>query len=348
MIGIYELLGDMHDVANAQVARLSEFEERNGFWRKLGFKEYADYQQHIDCSGRVREMIREHNISQEKKERATKRLGGKWHNSPELLEILNDSHGCEKWMRLSALAEVTEHDPELAKQCLNRAYVDRVTKLDRKVNKKWFTSADFREARHWVAKKYLSPHLNLGRNVDYAKLGLKFYRGLLMPVTLYPGKEDRLRVRTVTPSHGEPFGYLPPTTIPDEVEREGHSTGQELFMTLQRPEALDLSRASTPIPVPQGTEETGIDDHRDMEEGKINDINAEAEKQMEFDDIHGMSLASSPLSSIDYKLAEFDEEESDIDNIDEEKVQRMEEHEGSGERQKCEEIASSIRAYTGN
>jgi hypothetical protein len=56
-------------------------------------------------------------------------LGDYWQQSPELLEVLNEGNGSEKWLRLTALATRTTKDQELAKQRLNYAYVFRIIKL---------------------------------------------------------------------------------------------------------------------------------------------------------------------------------------------------------------------------
>ena len=72
----------------------------------------------LDTSGRVREMIQQHHSAQKRKTRATKKLGDLWQNNPELQEILDDSNGSKKWLRLTAIASQTSRDPELVKRCL--------------------------------------------------------------------------------------------------------------------------------------------------------------------------------------------------------------------------------------
>ncbi|KAF8243404.1 hypothetical protein K440DRAFT_637362 [Wilcoxina mikolae CBS 423.85] len=136
MHGIYKPFADIHKLSNAQVAWLSKFEENNTEWRELGYKRYYDYLRTIDSSGR------------NNKHRVTKNLGDYWQQSPELLDILNNGDGSEKWLRLTALATRTAKDPELAKRYLNYAYVSRINKLGRKSNvNRWYTSADFKQAK---------------------------------------------------------------------------------------------------------------------------------------------------------------------------------------------------------
>ncbi|KAF8245004.1 hypothetical protein K440DRAFT_646635 [Wilcoxina mikolae CBS 423.85] len=55
MHDVYELFADIHEVSNAHVAWLSEFEENNAAWRELGYKRYYDYLRTINSSGRIGE-----------------------------------------------------------------------------------------------------------------------------------------------------------------------------------------------------------------------------------------------------------------------------------------------------
>jgi len=185
---IYDLFGDITDAANAQVAWLSNFAERNLHWKKLKYKRYDDCLKALDSSGRVREMIKRHHTAQQRKTRSTKKLGNLWQHSPELQEILSNSSGSEKWMQLTAIANQTSRDPGLAKRCLNLTYVNRLIKLNRKSKaNKLYTSGDFQEA-----KKLLDngcPQLEEG--INYEARGLKWYRGLVMPLSDYPGMDDR-------------------------------------------------------------------------------------------------------------------------------------------------------------
>ncbi|KAF8241182.1 hypothetical protein K440DRAFT_638091 [Wilcoxina mikolae CBS 423.85] len=141
MLEVYDLFGDITDAANVQVAWLSNFAERNLDWRKLKYKQYNDFLKALDRSGRVREMMKQHHSTQQRKTRATKKLGDLWQHHLELQEILSDSIGSEKWLRLTAIASQTSRYPELAKRCLNHTYVNRLTKLNRKSKaNKWYTS----------------------------------------------------------------------------------------------------------------------------------------------------------------------------------------------------------------
>jgi len=266
MLEIYDLFGDISDAANAQVAWLSNFAERNLDWKKLKYKRYRDFLKALDSSSRVREMIKQHHSAQQRKTRATKKLGDLWQHYPELQEILSDSSGSEKWMRLTAIANQTSRDPGLAKRCLNRAYVNRLTKLNRKSKaNKWYTSGDFQEA-----KKLLDngcPQLEEG--INYKAMGLKWYRGLVMPLTYYPGMDDRNnanRLHTISPSvppadHGIPVPppspdkskMLPPPTPPTkgkEKEKDGSNVGG-LLMDLAEDGSEDGT--STPAEKDAGT-----------------------------------------------------------------------------------------------
>jgi hypothetical protein len=76
MLRIYDLFGDITDAANAQIAWLSNFPERNLDWNKLKYKRYNDFLKALDSSGRVREMIKQHHNAQQRKTWATKKPGG--------------------------------------------------------------------------------------------------------------------------------------------------------------------------------------------------------------------------------------------------------------------------------
>jgi hypothetical protein len=115
MLEIYDLFGDITDAANTQVTWLLNFAERNLDWKKLKYKRYNDFLKAFDSSGRVREIITQHHTVQQRKARTTKMLGDLWQHYPELQEILSDSSGCEKCMRLTAIANQTSRDPGLAK-----------------------------------------------------------------------------------------------------------------------------------------------------------------------------------------------------------------------------------------
>jgi len=128
-------------------------------------------------------MIQQHYSAQKRKTRATKKLGDLWQNNPELQEILDDSNGSKKWLRLTAIASQTSRDPELVKRCLNHAYVYRLLRLNRKSKpSKWYTSGDFQEAKRLV--DIGCPQLD--EAIDFHAMGLKFYRGLVIRWDITP------------------------------------------------------------------------------------------------------------------------------------------------------------------
>jgi len=224
MIEIYDLFRDIRDAANAEVAWLANFAERNLDSKKLKYKRYNDFLKALDSSGRVKEMIKQHHTAQHRKIRATKKLGNLWQHYPELQEILRDSSRSEKWMRLTVIANQTSRDPGLAKRCLNLAYVNRLTKLNHKSKaNKWYTSGDFQEAKKLLDNG--GPQLEEGINNE--AMGLKWYRVLVMPLSYYPGMDDRNNanwLRTISPSvppadHGIPradHGIPVPPPSPDK------------------------------------------------------------------------------------------------------------------------------------
>jgi len=122
-------------------------------------------------------------------------------------------------------------------RCLNPAGVNRLTTLHRKskVNK-LYTSGDFQEAKKLIDND--CPQLEAW--IDYKAMGLKRYRGLVMPLRYYIGMDDRNhadRLCTISPSlppadHEIPVPppspdkrkILPPPTSPTkgkEQEKDG-------------------------------------------------------------------------------------------------------------------------------
>ena len=85
------------------------------------------------------------------------------------------------------IANQRSRDTWLAKRCLNLAYINRLTKHNRKSNAtKWYTSSHFQEA-----KKLLDigcPQLEEG--INYKFMGLKWYQGSLIQLGYYPGMND--------------------------------------------------------------------------------------------------------------------------------------------------------------
>ena len=86
-----------------------------------------------------------------------------------------------------AVGSKTSRDPWLVKRCLHRAYVNRLTKLNsNSIANTWYTSCDFQEVKKLL---YIGcPQLVEG--IDYEAMGLKWYRGLVMPLTYYPRMDD--------------------------------------------------------------------------------------------------------------------------------------------------------------
>ncbi|KAF8246147.1 hypothetical protein K440DRAFT_645240 [Wilcoxina mikolae CBS 423.85] len=117
-------------------------------------------------------MVKQHNTGLKNKDRVMKQLEDYWQQSPELLEILNEGDGSEKWLRLTALAIRTAKDPKLAKWCLNYAYVFRIIKLGRKskVNR-WYMSTDFKEAKALLENECLV----VNEEINLVIMGLKLY-----------------------------------------------------------------------------------------------------------------------------------------------------------------------------
>jgi len=128
-----------------------------------------------------------------------KKLGDLWPHYPGLQKILRDSSASEKRMQLTTIANQTSRDPGLVKKCLNHAYINRLTYLHCKSKaKKWLTSWDFQEAKKLL--HYGCPQLDEG--ISYEAMGLKWYCGLLMSHTHYPGIDDcnnANRLRTISP-----------------------------------------------------------------------------------------------------------------------------------------------------
>ncbi|KAF8241224.1 hypothetical protein K440DRAFT_646639 [Wilcoxina mikolae CBS 423.85] len=154
----------------------------------------------MDSSGRIREMVKQHNTAQNNKDCATKKLGYYWHQSPELLEILNEGDGTTR----------TAKYPQLAKLYLNYAYVSHIINLGwtSKVNR-WFTSADFKEAKGSFEKG--CPVVNQEINLEI--MGSKLYRGVVMPVAYYLFLEEQCCTRTHSLSAPPPNHLIPSALI---------------------------------------------------------------------------------------------------------------------------------------
>jgi len=99
----------------------------------------------------------------------------------------------------------------------HHAYVYRLLRLNRKSKpSKWYTPGDFQEAKRLV--DISCPQLD--EAIDFHAMGLKCYRGLVMPLGYYPGMDDRDhadRLRTVTPPAPPPdHGILSPPRSPEK------------------------------------------------------------------------------------------------------------------------------------
>jgi len=82
-----------------------------------------------------------------RKIRVTKKLRDLWQHDPELEEILIDTCGSEKWLQLMLISGYLSSDPKLAKTCLNCAYVNHLTKFNRKSKAiKRYTAGDIHDA----------------------------------------------------------------------------------------------------------------------------------------------------------------------------------------------------------
>jgi len=170
-----------------------------------------------------------------------KMLGDLWQHYPKRPEILSNYSGSEKWMWLSVIANQTSRDPGLAKRCLKRAYMNILTKLNRKLEvNMWYTSRDFQ-----LAKKLLDNSCTLlEKGINHEAISLKWYRGLVMSLGYYPGVDDHAhtnRLCTISPSvllanHEIPIPppspnkhkMLPPPTPPlkgKEKETDGVNVG---------------------------------------------------------------------------------------------------------------------------
>jgi hypothetical protein len=103
-------------------------------------------------------------------------------------------------MQFTTISIQISRDPKLVKRCLNRAYINNVTKLNPKSKaNKWYTSGDFQEAKMLIENS--CPLLN--EVINYEAIRLKWYRGSVMPLGCSPGRHYRdqaNRLRTISPS----------------------------------------------------------------------------------------------------------------------------------------------------
>jgi hypothetical protein len=98
MYKIYDLFGNITDPINAQVAWLSNIALRNLDWMKLRYKRYRDFRKTLDCSGRLRKIIQQHDSAQQRTTPASNKQRDLWQQYPELLEIRTGCRRIEKWI----------------------------------------------------------------------------------------------------------------------------------------------------------------------------------------------------------------------------------------------------------
>jgi len=186
-------------------------------------------------------------------------------------------------MRLTAIANQTSRDSGLAKSCLNWAYLNCHPKLNWKSKtNKWYTSADFQEAKRLFDNVWHQ----MEEVIDYEAMGLKWFRGFVMPISYYPGMDDcdhTNQLHIISPSvppdnQGTPPSnhvipipppspdkskMLPPPTPPhNKKERDGSNIGG-LLMDLAKDGFEDGT--STPaeeeactVPPAPANKETGM------------------------------------------------------------------------------------------
>jgi len=170
---IYNLFAEITDDAIAQVTWRLNLAARDLDSKQFQYKQYSDFFKALDISGRLRKMIKQHHSAQQRKTQATKKLGDLWQHYHEIHEIWSDSRGSENSMRLTVIANQPSRDLGLGNRCLNRAYLNHLTKPNQKLKaNKWFTSGDIQEAEPFLDKG--CPQL--GEGIDYKAMGLKWYR----------------------------------------------------------------------------------------------------------------------------------------------------------------------------
>ena len=105
------------------------------------------------------------------------------------------------WMGLAILARATDRAPKVAKYCLNLAILTRIqSKKTGRGAASFFTGPDFIEAKEmattidWATRSWDKECYE-----QVSEHSLKMYRGLILPKTKYPGKEDRQRTRQIGP-----------------------------------------------------------------------------------------------------------------------------------------------------
>ena len=195
MSAFYEAISNLHEASQEQAAWLSNVERQKDHWKKLGYLEYEHYLVAIDPHGKARNMIDLYQDTVRRKTNAVDTVHECWTGSPELLELVAENEGENKWRNLSSLAKATDRAPEVAKYCLNLAMLTRIRcgKTGRSATKS-FISLDFMAAKRkaetveWAARPWDKEEYK-----GISDLGMKLYCGVLMSKKRYPGKEDRRR-----------------------------------------------------------------------------------------------------------------------------------------------------------
>jgi hypothetical protein len=132
-------------------------------------------------------MIKQHHSVQLRKPLAMEKLGDIWEHYRHLQEILSNSYGSDRWMRITGIANERCRYRGLAKRCLNRTYVHRLTKLHQQLKLNiWYISADFQEAKKLFNNG--CPQLEAG--INYKARDLLQYRGLVRRLGDYPCMDD--------------------------------------------------------------------------------------------------------------------------------------------------------------
>ena len=104
-------------------------------------------------------------------------------------------------MGLASLARATDRAPEVTKYCLNLAILARIqSKKTGRGVASFFTGPDFIEVKKivttiaWATRPWDGEYYE-----QVSEHSLNMYRGLVLPKTNYPGKEDRRRTRQIDP-----------------------------------------------------------------------------------------------------------------------------------------------------
>jgi len=169
-------------------------------------------------------------------------------------------------MRLTAITNQTSRHPGLVKRCLNRSYLNRLTKLNRKLKvNKWYTSGDIQEGEKLLDNDF--PQLE--EAIDYEDMGQTSYQGLVMPLSYCPSMDDRNhanRLHTNSPSvlpadHGIPVpppspdksNMLPLPTPPTKGKERGKDESNVGGLLMDLAEDGSEDGTSTPTKKAAGT-----------------------------------------------------------------------------------------------